>query len=54
MELLKLNNYIGTEPELKDSLTGLFNHGFFLVYLEQEALRFKTIRQSVFPCHGRY
>lgn len=30
-----------TNTSFRDSLTGLFNHGFFLVYLEQEMLRVK-------------
>ena len=30
-----------TESPFRDSLTGLFNHGFFLAYVEQELQRFK-------------
>ncbi len=41
MELLNFNDYTEADPQFRDSLTGLFNHGFFLVYLEQEFLRFK-------------
>lgn len=46
MRQIQSNYQEHTSSPFKDSLTGLFTHGFFLVYIEQEIQRLKRYGQS--------